>query len=177
MASVLPLWKACGPVALPLLLLSVAVFTVGFDRVAFWWRWWRRGRRPWRALCGALAAAPSVEVRAQLLEDGEEQMAWGEPLLQAAAVLAPLLGLIGTTAGLMAVLRQLGPQLLLPPAAPLAGYGEVLLPTLLGLQLTLVAMALQLLNQGLRRWQLRRCARTQLALHDQPRHDLPRHQP
>jgi len=172
MASVLPLWKACGPVALPLLLLSVAVFTVGFDRVAFWWRWWRRGRRPWRTLCGALAAAPSVEVRAQLLVDGEEQMAWGEPLLQAAAVLAPLLGLIGTTAGLMAVLRQLGPQLLLPPAAPLAGYGEVLLPTLLGLQLTLVAMALQLLNQGLRRWQLRCCARTQPSSHQPPGHQL-----
>ena len=152
------LWRACGPVALPLLLLSVAVFTVGFDRLAFWWRWWRRGRRPWRELCGALAAAPSPEVRTQLLEDGDEQMAWGEAVLQSAVVLAPLLGLVGTTAGLMGVLKQLGPQLLLPPSAPLAGYGDVLLPTLLGLQLTVVAMALLLLNQGLRRWQLRRCA-------------------
>lgn len=152
------LWGACGPVALPLLLVSVAVFTVGFDRLAFWWRWWRRGRRPWRELRGALAAAPSVEVRSQLLEDCEEQMAWGEAVLQAAVLLAPLLGLVGTTAGLMAVLKQLGPQLLLPPTAPLAGYGDVLLPTLLGLQLTVVAMALLLLNQGLRRWQLRRCA-------------------
>jgi biopolymer transport protein ExbB len=104
-------------------------------------------------------------------------MAWGEPLLQAASVLAPLLGLIGTTAGLMAVLRQLGPQLLLPPAAPLAAYGEVLLPTLLGLQLTLVAMVLQLLNQGLRRWQLRRCARTQHPRHHQPSQQHPSHQP
>ncbi len=160
MASALPLWKACGPVALPLLLLSVAVFTVAFDRGAFWWRWWRQGRRPWRALCGALAAAPSLEVRTQLLENCDAQMGWGEPLLQAAVVLAPLLGLIGTTAGLMGVLRQLGPQLLLPPAAPLAGYGEVLLPTLVGLQLTLVALVALLLNQGLRRWQLRRCAST-----------------
>jgi biopolymer transport protein ExbB len=97
-------------------------------------------------------------VRTQLLEDGDEQMAWGEAVLQAAVVLAPLLGLVGTTAGLMGVLKQLGPQLLLPPTAPLAGYGDVLLPTLLGLQLTVVAMALLLLNQGLRRWQLRRCA-------------------
>jgi biopolymer transport protein ExbB len=105
-----------------------------------------------------LAAAPSPEVRTQLLEDGDEQMAWGEAVLQAAVVLAPLLGLVGTTAGLMGVLKQLGPQLLLPPTAPLAGYGDVLLPTLLGLQLTVVAMALLLLNQGLRRWQLRRCA-------------------
>jgi hypothetical protein len=48
-------------------------------------------------------------------------MAWGEPLLQAAVVLAPLLGLIGTTAGLMAVLKQLGSQLLLPPRRSLSG--------------------------------------------------------
>ena len=145
MASFLSLWKACGPVAVPLLLLSVAVFTVGFDRCAFWWRWFARGRHSWRQ-------------RLLLLDDCDHQMTWGEPLLQAAVVLAPLLGLIGTTAGLMAVLKQLGSQLLLPPGAPLAGYGDVLLPTLLGLQITFVAMALLLLNQGLRRWQLRHCA-------------------
>lgn len=159
MASALPLWKACGPVALPLLLLSLAVFTVAFDRAAYWWRWWRRGRRPWRLLHDALRQAPSREARQQLLDACEEEMAWGEPLLQAAVLLAPLLGLIGTTAGLMAVLQQLGPQLLLPPAAPLAGYGAVLLPTLVGLQLTLVALAAALLNQALRRWQLRHCVR------------------
>lgn len=158
MASFLSLWKACGPVALPLLVLSVAVFTVGFDRGAFWWRWFARGRRSWRQLRMALAQAPSAELRLQLLDDCDDQMTWGEPLLQAAVVLAPLLGLIGTTAGLMAVLKQLGSQLLLPPGAPLAGYGDVLLPTLLGLQITFVAMALLLLNQGLRRWQLRHCA-------------------
>ena len=158
MASFLSLWKACGPVAVPLLVLSVAVFTVGFDRCAFWWRWFARGRRSWRQLRTALAQAPSAELRRQLLDDCDHQMTWGEPLLQAAVVLAPLLGLIGTTAGLMAVLKQLGSQLLLPPGAPLAGYGDVLLPTLLGLQITFVAMALLLLNQGLRRWQLRHCA-------------------
>ena len=101
-----------------------------------------------------MAQAPSPEARRAVLETWERQMAWGERLLQAAVVLAPLLGLIGTTAGLMAVLRQLGPQLLLPANAPLAGYGDVLLPTLLGLQLTFVALALLLLNQGLRQWQL-----------------------
>ena len=158
MASFLSLWKACGPVAVPLLVLSVAVFTVGFDRWAFWWRWFARGRRSRRQLRKALAQAPSAELRLQLLDDCDHQMTWGEPLLQAAVVLAPLLGLIGTTAGLMAVLKQLGSQLLLPPGAPLAGYGDVLLPTLLGLQITFVAMALLLLNQGLRRWQLRNCA-------------------
>ena len=67
MASALPLWKACGPVALPLLLLSVAVFTVAFDRLAYWWRWWRRGRRPWRALCAAFAAASASVSTGSLL--------------------------------------------------------------------------------------------------------------
>ncbi len=81
-------------------------------------------------------------------------MAWGEPVLQAALILAPLLGLVGTTSGLMAVLRRLGPQLLLPPSAPLAGYADVLLPTLVGLQISLLATALLLANQGLRQWQL-----------------------
>jgi hypothetical protein len=44
--------------------------------------------------------------------------------------------------------------LLLPPGAPLAGYADVLLPTLLSLQLALLATAVLLLNQGLRQWQL-----------------------
>ncbi|CAK6694301.1 hypothetical protein OGCDGJMD_01605 [Cyanobium usitatum str. Tous] len=35
MASFLSLWKACGPVVVPLLVLSVAVFTVGFVGVPF----------------------------------------------------------------------------------------------------------------------------------------------
>jgi biopolymer transport protein ExbB len=125
------IWKACGPVALPLLLLSVAVLTVGFDRFAFWWR---RGGHP------AM----------------QSQMASGEPVLEAATLLAPLLGLVGTVHGLMAVLRGLGSQLLLPARAPLAGYADVLLSTVVGLQITVLAMALLLLNRALRRSQLRR---------------------
>ena len=154
MAAALSLWKASGPVALPLLLLSLAVFTVGFERCGFWWRWWWRGRRPWAELKRQLEACPSSQARAALLSRQQRAMAWGEPLLQATQILAPMLGLVGTTAGLMAVLRSLGSQLLLPPSAPLAGYGDVLLPTLLSLQLALLATALLLLNQGLRRWQL-----------------------
>lgn len=142
--------------ALPLLLLSLAVFTVGFERCGFWWRWWRSGREPWREALDQLAGCGSEERRKLVLQRQQRLMAWGEPLLQAALVLAPLLGLVGTTAGLMRVLRSLGPQLLLPPANPLAGYADVLLPTLIGLQLALLATALLLLNQGLRHWQLER---------------------
>jgi biopolymer transport protein ExbB len=134
------IWKACGPVALPLLLLSVAVLTVAFDRAAFWWRWWRSG-----AADGVHHPSCSHPLR--------RRMASGEPVLQAAIVLAPLLGLLGTVSGLMAVLRALGSQLLLPPQAPLAGYADVLLSTLIGLQITVLATAVLLLNRGLRHWQ------------------------
>jgi len=154
MAAALSVWKASGPVALPLLLLSLAVFTVGFERCGFWWRWWWKDRRPWAELKRQLEACPSAQARGALLSRQQRTMAWGEPLLQATQILAPMLGLVGTTAGLMAVLRSLGSQLLLPPSAPLAGYADVLLPTLISLQLALLATALLLLNQGLRRWQL-----------------------
>ena len=137
------IWTACGPVAFPLLLLSVAVFTVAFDRLAFWWRWWK----------GGAASAALEPGRLALLQ---RRMASGEPVLQAAVVLAPLLGLLGTVSGLMGVLRALGSQLLLPPQAPLAGYADVLLSTLIGLQITVLATLLLLANRGLRRWQCQR---------------------
>ena len=150
----LSIWTACGPVALPLLLVSMSVFAVGIDRATFWWRWWRpasQGRRRRGQQLNAPASQESGQLDLELLAS---RMANGEQLLQAAMLLAPLLGLTGTVHGLMQVLRALGPQLLLPPTAPLAGYADVLISTLVGLQLTLLATALLLLNQGLRRWQI-----------------------
>ena len=150
----LSIWTACGPVALPLLLVSMSVFAVGIDRATFWWRWWRpasQGRRQRGQQFNAPASQESGQLDLELLAS---RMANGEQLLQAAMLLAPLLGLTGTVHGLMQVLRALGPQLLLPPTAPLAGYADVLISTLVGLQLTLLATALLLLNQGLRRWQI-----------------------
>jgi hypothetical protein len=93
-------------VGLLLLLASIAVLTVVFDRGRFWWQWWRkrasRNRQWWERL---QAGAGGGE---QTLEDWEREMAFGEPVLQAGAVLAPLLGLIGTVLGLMEVLAALG---------------------------------------------------------------------
>lgn len=86
-------------------------------------------------------------------------MRTGEPLLQAATVLAPLLGLTGTVLALMGVLASLGPDLTLPPAASLQSYGQVLMSTVVGLLVSLLASGTLLLNQGLRRWQLGRLAR------------------
>ena len=143
-----------GPIVLLLLLLSIAVLTVLIDRCRFWTQWLRRRNsrsEAWKVqLREEPAAAPWQ------LEDWNREMAFGESLLQASILLGPLLGLIGTVWGLMDVLAQLGPQLLLPANANLQGYGKVLLATALGLVLALVASAGLYLNQGLRRWQLAR---------------------
>lgn len=143
-----------GPIALLMLLLSIAVLTVLIDRSRFWSQWLRRRNQRselWKVqVRDDPAAAPCH------LEDWNREMAFGESLLQAAILLGPLLGLIGTVLGLMDVLAQLGPQLLLPANANLQGYGRVLLATALGLILALVASAGLYVNQGLRRWQLAR---------------------
>lgn len=91
-------------------------------------------------------------------------MAQGEPFLQAAVLLAPMLGLLGTVLGLMDVLRALGPQLLLPSSSPLAGYADVLASTVVGLQLALLALVLAQLNRGLRHWQLQQLQLLELEL-------------
>ncbi|MFM9088461.1 MAG: MotA/TolQ/ExbB proton channel family protein, partial [Cyanobium sp.] len=108
-----------GPIALLLLLLSIAVLTVLIDRSRFWIQWLRRRNQ--------LFALWKIQVRNDptaapwQLEEWNREMAFGESLLKAAILLGPLLGLIGTVLGLMDVLAQLGPQLLLPANANLQG--------------------------------------------------------
>ena len=139
-----------------LLLLSIAVVTVGLDRGRWWLQWWRRRaqrRRQWRRLHGDAGAT------ARQLDDWERAMRFGEPLLQAAAVLAPLLGLTGTVLGLIRVLASLGSELTLPAGTTLQGYGQVLISTALGLVVSLVASASLFANQGLRSWQIGRLER------------------
>ncbi|MEI7665708.1 MAG: MotA/TolQ/ExbB proton channel family protein [Synechococcaceae cyanobacterium ELA263] len=141
-----------GPIGLLLLIVSIAVLTVCFDRCRWWLQWWRQRqshRQRWRRL---LESGPS-EARDQL-EDWDLEMCFGEPLLQAALLIAPLLGLIGTVIGLMQVLSSLGSQLVLPAGASLQGYGQVLMSTALGLIISLVASTGLALNQGLRHWQI-----------------------
>ena len=150
--SVLP-----GPVAVLLLLLSIAVLTVCLDRIRWWARWWRESaprRRQWQQELERTEANPE-----ERLEDGQLAMAFGEPLLRAAAVLAPLLGLVGTVFALMQVLALLGPELTLPAGTNLQSYGQVLLSTALGLLISLVASAGLELNRGVRHWQLSRLER------------------
>jgi biopolymer transport protein ExbB len=138
-----------------LLLLSVAVLTVVIERLRWWVRWWQRRSRRRTNWADQLAAAGADRSGLeQTLEDWELEMRWGEPLLQAAAVLAPLLGLIGTVTGLIGVLAQLGPRLELPAGASLASYGQVLLSTAAGLLVSLIATAALLTCQALREGQI-----------------------
>jgi biopolymer transport protein ExbB len=140
----------------PLLLLSIAVLTVAFERGRWWFGWWR-GRASRRG--GSWRRRRHPEATARQLAAWDWQMRSGESLLQAATVLAPLLGLTGTILALMGVLASLGPDLTLRPGASLQGYGQVLMSTLVGLLVSLLASATLLLNQGLRRWQLGRLGR------------------
>lgn len=158
------LLKACGAVAVPLLLVSIVVVTIGVDRGLFWWRWWRRPDQRRRLSAEQLRAARSPQERQLVLQRCRCAMAQGEPFLQAAVLLAPMLGLLGTVLGLMDVLRALGPQLLLPSSSPLAGYADVLASTVVGLQLALLALVLAQLNRGLRHWQLQQLQLLELEL-------------
>jgi biopolymer transport protein ExbB len=133
----LPAAGGDGPISLLLLLLSIAVVTVSFDRFRYWLQWWRQRRLRQNRWEQAVTDGPDA-IETQLLE-WNSQMAFGEPLLQAAGVLGPLLGLIGTVIGLMRVLASLGPQLVLPAGANLNNYGQVLLSTALGLIISLIA--------------------------------------
>ena len=140
----------------PLIGLSIAVLTLSFDRGRWWVQWWRTRasrRQQWQRLRRDPAA------RARQREDWERQMRFGEPVLEAAVVLGPLLGLTGTVLALMGVLSGLGRDLTLPPGASLQGYGQVLMSTLVGLVVCLIASTTLLTNQSLRSWQLERLAR------------------
>ncbi|MFO7628749.1 MAG: MotA/TolQ/ExbB proton channel family protein [Prochlorococcaceae cyanobacterium] len=140
---------------MPLLLFSFGLCTIAFERALFWWQWWRSPQRGMKRVREQLAACGDPSERQRLLARLLGSMAFGESLLQAVVLLAPMAGLVGTVMGLMRVLRALGPQLLLPASNPLLGYADVLMSSLIGLQLAFLSMSLLLANRALRRWQRR----------------------
>ena len=143
-----------GLSGLLLLITSVAVLTLVIDRCRFWMRWWQRRANRETSWQERIEGRSNPNRLEEQLEDWERSMAFGEPFFEAGALLAPLLGLIGTVTALMGVLAQLGPRLELPPGGNLADYGQVLLSTAGGLVVSLLASAALLANRGVRAWQL-----------------------
>ncbi|MFN9646263.1 MAG: MotA/TolQ/ExbB proton channel family protein [Cyanobacteriota bacterium] len=130
----------------------MAVLTVTFERLRFWVLWWRgrvRLQRQWRETMDL------GEKQARIwIDDRSREMGFAQPFLEAAIVIAPLLGLIGTVFGLSQLLSAMGPQLLVPAGQDLPGFGDMLLSTGLGLVVSLLATVTWHLNNGLRQWQI-----------------------
>lgn len=164
-----------GPAVLPLLLLSIVVVAIGIDRARYWRAQGLGSSRGERLLAEALQGSSDPgqsRLRQELLlRQLERQGASGEAVLEAAAVIGPLLGLIGTVAGLIRALADLGPQLVLPSSgASLTSYSQVLVSTLLGLVVALIATVVLRTNRGLRLRQRQQLetAGLRLALEAQP---------
>ncbi len=135
-----------------LILLSIVVLTISFERIRFWALWWkRRGvlRHQWGE-----AMQQGEKPAMAWMDERDLEMRFAQSFLEAAIVIAPLLGLIGTVLGLSRLLSSMGPHLLLPDGGDVQGFGEILLSTAMGLVVSLVATVTWHLNNGLRQWQV-----------------------
>ena len=141
-----------GVLIVPLMLVSIAVVSIGVERLRFWWQWGRGDRvSPELALPELDQLKPSqASLRQQLLlERLERQLCRWDGILELCMVLGPLLGLLATVIGLMQLLQALGPGLTLPSQGGdlIAGYGQVLIGTVLGLSIAALALLVQRLNR------------------------------
>ena len=137
-----------GVLIVPLLLLSVAVVAVAIDRLRFWWRWRQVGAAQLEALLSEVSdrtAAQAALHQERLCRRLERSLSRWDGCLELAMVLGPLLGLLASVVGLMRLLRDLGPDLVLPAqsAALVVGYGQVLVGTVLGLLIATIALVVQ----------------------------------
>ena len=139
----------------PLLLLSIAVLSAGFERLIYWLNW--RREQPGcldalRSSTSGLSGLEASRVVEQRLRRLDRQFSRWEPSLDLAMVLGPLLGLLSTVLGLMKLLQALGPDLLLPRGETLVSdYGRILVGTALGLVVAMVALPVQRINRMQRR--------------------------
>ena len=161
----------------PLLLLSVAVVAIAFDRARFWRELGSAGSRRWQRLeqdllAGALPPlaslqAPAADLLRRLtaaqgeaarqlelqlcLQLESQRMARGERILEASAALGPLLGLLGTVTGLMRTFASLGGPSATASADVVAlGISEVLVATAMGILLALLAVVVLRINTAFR---------------------------
>lgn len=141
-----------GLLIVPLLLVSIAVASIAVERLRFWWQWGRGAHvRLEPSLSELDQRNPSdAALRQQLLLARlERRLCRWDGVLELCMVLGPLLGLLSTVIGLMQVLQALGPGLTLPSQGVdlMAGYGQVLIGTVLGLLIAVLALLVQRLNR------------------------------
>lgn len=141
-----------GPAGWMLILLSIGVLTVSFERLRFWAVWWKR-RRSLRQQWLEVLRLGEPGARAWM-DDRDMEMRFAQAFLEASMVVAPLLGLIGTVLGLSRLLSAMGPRLLLPEGGGVHGFGEILFATAMGLAVSLLATVTWHLNNTFRQWQL-----------------------
>ena len=155
-----------GPIMWPILLCSLAAMTVSLERGLFWWRERRRRRPETVDEVLSLSSSgafPEAVARARgardpilrLLAEGLsershglsealqigaqkqlERMRAGLGLLDTIVTVAPLLGILGTVAGVIGAFDSLGGQAAQDPAAVRAvseGIGKALITTAAGL--------------------------------------------
>lgn len=146
-----------GPIGWLLILLSISVLTVTFERLRFWVLWWKRRAHYRNQWLESLRHGGTSPLR--WMEERDLEMGFAQPFLEASSVIAPLTGLIGTVLGLSRLLSAMGPEMILPPGSDLGGFGEVLVSTALGLSISLLATLTLHVNNGLRQWQLSRWQR------------------
>lgn len=141
-----------GPIGWLLILLSICVLSVCFERLRFWFLWWKRRsyyRHQWLESLHQGGQHPL-----SWMEDRDLEMGFAQPFLESMSVIAPLIGLMGTVLGLSQLLSTMGPQLIVPDGGNRGGFGDVLVSTALGLGISLMATITFHLNQGFRQWQL-----------------------
>jgi biopolymer transport protein ExbB len=146
-----------GPIGWLLILLSISVLTITFERLRFWVLWWKRRAHYRNQWLESLRHGGTSPLR--WMEERDLEMGFAQPFLEASSVIAPLTGLIGTVLGLSRLLSAMGPEMILPPGSDLGGFGEVLVSTALGLSISLLATLTLHVNNGLRQWQLSRWQR------------------
>jgi len=146
-----------GPIGWLLILLSISVLTITFERLRFWVLWWKRRAHYRNQWLESLRHGGTSPLR--WMEERDLEMGFAQPFLEASSVIAPLTGLIGTVLGLSRLLSAMGPEMILPPGSDLGGFGEVLVSTALGLCISLLATLTLHVNNGLRQWQLSRWQR------------------
>ncbi|WPC04593.1 MotA/TolQ/ExbB proton channel family protein [Pseudomonas sp. MBLB4123] len=162
------LMAAGGVVMWGLAGLCVLFWTLVFER--FWFmrrvfpRWVRERRRAWQQLLAEEAGSWQRAVRSAWLAQARQQLAGPLRLGKTLVALYPLLGLLGTVSGMVAVFDVLAINGTGNPRAMAAGVWQATLPTLAGMVLAISGLfSLARLERDARR------ALERLA--DQLRHD------